>query len=215
MSQEDYLGPQRGRTDLGSLVYTHPKPTKEFRTLPLTPQFKDESPAGNQHLRYESGATSIGRVSNRQNWDLAYSVGGGVYYTVAPKVYLSRDDVVSLCTVTDDGCVPSANKWLVLRSTDIDFATAEILLVSNWTGEGYPSIYEFDVADPFSFTTVSFPLWQFVSAATAAASVDTFIQFSDDVYGKKLVPSSPLKLGYVLVKVPSQPVLRSAPELYA
>ena len=213
MSQDDYLGPQRGRTLLGELPYQYPKPTKEFRTLALTPQHRDETPAGNQHLRYDNN--SSGTQRSKKNWDLLYSADDEVYYTVAPDVVLSRDDVESLCAVTDNGVVPSINKWLVLRSTDLAFATAEILLVSDWTSLGFPSCYKFDATDPFSFDTVSFPLWQFVDEATATASVGTFIRFGDDLYGKKLVPDSPLKLGYVLVQVPSQPVLRSAPELYA
>lgn len=199
MSQEDYLGPQRGRTDLGALAYEYPKPTREYRTLPLTPQFKDESPAGNQHLRYDTPATTPRR--RPQMWDLVPIVdGGGTYECYAPYIIASRASLGAKLTITGNSFTPAVGKFVVVN---MDFTgLAEIAL---FTSDGTDPVYTWvgDVLDE-----ARIPLWQFVAPETAGA-----IAVTETVWAIRLVGTGALRSMRTTALVESSTQLASALDL--
>ncbi len=181
MSQEDYLGPQRGRTDLGALPYEYPKPAKEYRTLALTPQFKDESPAGDQHLRYVDPIRSSTRQSH-QMWDLVAIVdGGGTFQCWSPRIILSRSTVSSAATITGNSFTPAVGDWVFVKINHAGDTSIES--ADSWTG--YPDVYEISAGN---MTWARIPLWGFVAADTAGA-----IPITADVWAKRYVGTGALR----------------------
>jgi hypothetical protein len=183
MSQEDYLGPQRGRTGLGTLPYAYPKSTKEFRTLPLTPQFKDESPAGNQHLRYENNGSSAQRIK-LQMWDLVpIEGGGGTYKCHAPRIISPIRTTVSATelTITGNSFTPAADNWVFVK---MDFTgLAEIEMASTW--DSHPDWYEFD-GDELLYARI--PLWRLVDVSEEGA-----VSIAEDLWAIRYVGVGPLR----------------------
>jgi len=180
MSQEEYLGPQRGRTALGELPYAYPKTTKEYRTLPLTPQFKDESPAGNQHLRYVS-PTHPDRAAHLM-WDLVViDGGGGAFQCWSPRIILSRSTVSSAATITGNSFTPAVGDWVFVKINHA--GTTSIESEDTWTG--FPDVYEISEG---SMTWARIPLWEFVAVDTTGA-----IPITEDVWAKRYVGTGALR----------------------
>ncbi len=197
MSQEDYLGPQRGRTDLGTLPYAYPKAAKEYRTLALTPQFKDESPAGNQHLRYDTPASAP--RTKPQMWDLV-PIGSGLYQCYAPYIIASRDSLGAKLTITGNSFTPAAGKFVVVNM-DFD-GLAEIAL---FTSDGTDPVFTW-TGDTLDVAMI--PLWKLIGADEAGA-----VAITEDVWGIRLVGTGALRSMRTTALVESSTQLASALDL--
>ena len=202
MSQEEYLGPQRGRTDLGAFAYTYPKPTKEFRTLALTPQHRDETPVGNQHLRYEGSPST--NSTNLQMWDLVPIEGGGGTYECYSPLILRDRTTNELFAPTQTAFTPAASRWVVAELTEsAGDIVAEIKMITTLT-----TSWAFSASPDYEWTSSTIPLYRLVGTAEAGTE---FI--STGVWGRKLVPSRPLRLFVSMDVVPSTSHLRSVMDL--
>ena len=202
-----------------STAGTGDSPRKVFGSLPAPPAFIDDSPefSGQQALRDNEAAPAAGGGGAAANWDLYYDADTELYYVRNPAVFLSNTDVESEVVITNAGGTPAAGDWVVLQTTSASMATASLLFVSDWTTEGFPSVYKFDTSTPFALEYATFPLWRFYDKGDLSASelaIPGKYQFVGGVnYGRKLVGSSPLKVGFTMEQVPSQSVVRSVPYL--
>ena len=185
MSQDDYLGPQRGRTLLGELPYQYPKPTKEFRTLALTPQHRDETPAGNQHLRYEN-ATSNPQRQAVALWDLVDVDSEAVTAKVNLGTILkSLEDLSDHFTITNgtNAFAMTAGHVLRLKFTGT-YASTTVTLEGGSTWTDHPAGYETTSSGASAaYAAYYYPLWEFFSTTVTGASL-----VATGLYARKVAP---------------------------
>lgn len=155
------------------------------------------------------------QIARKFPWDIAYDSVSEQYVMYRPLIMKGRTDVEGVVPVTNTPFTPEANAWLVLEIDAIPVTAATVVLVTNtdWEGEAeYPSAYKFDTVTPWAFERARIPLWRFYDVDGSDAG-GRFV-LGEDLYGEKLVKDGPLLLGYTIVEVPGENVVRTAPELY-
>lgn len=144
-------------------------------------------------------------------WDLV-PVDEEGYQLYLPLIIKGREDVTEMVEVTNDPFTPEADNFLVLKIGSLPVTSATVELDLGW--EGYPSVYEFETSDPWSFKTARIPIWRFFSEGQpTVGGRPGRIQFGEGVFGEKLVPEKALQVVYAIASVPGANRVRAVPDL--